>query len=150
MKKYLTCTLAALLTTVMVTAAAPDATVMAMEKAAWQAYKDKNADAFRALASKDYHSIYTDGMRTLDEEMEGMKTMKMDSFEFSDFASVNPDADTIVTMYKVKMEGARGEKKYSGMHNAGSVWRKTDGEWHVVFHTTMPQDTAGTEAQKKE
>ena len=54
MKKLISYTMIALLATVAVSIAAPDKDeIMAKEKAAWQAFKDKDADAFKKLISSD-------------------------------------------------------------------------------------------------
>ena len=63
MKKLLSYTMIALLATVAVSIAAPDKDeIMAKEKAAWQAFKDKDADAFKKLISSDLATVYPDGM----------------------------------------------------------------------------------------
>ena len=47
MKKYITCAMTAFLATIAVSIAAPDKdAMMAKEKAAWQAFKDKKSDEF--------------------------------------------------------------------------------------------------------
>ena len=57
MKKLMSYTLIALLATIAVSTAAPDKDeMMAKEKAAWQAFKDRDAEAFQKLvAEEDIH-----------------------------------------------------------------------------------------------
>jgi hypothetical protein len=59
MNKYISYTMVALVATIAVSiAATPDkATMEAKEKSAWQAFKDKNADAFKKLVDKDVRCV---------------------------------------------------------------------------------------------
>ena len=43
-----------------------------LEKSAWESYKNKQADAFRKLMSKDYYGIYAEGIKNLDREIADM------------------------------------------------------------------------------
>jgi len=42
--------------------------------------------------------------------------------------------------YKVMVQGTSEGKDASGTYNAGSVWRKHNGEWHAVFHTNTKEE----------
>jgi hypothetical protein len=141
MKKYITCAMTALFATIAVSIAAPakDA-IMAKEKAAWQTFKDKKSDEFKKLLSADFMGVYSDDIYTLQKQMDGMQKWDMKSFSFTDMNVVFPDADTATVTYKVMVEGTYGGKDASGAYNAGSVWKKNKGEWHVVFHSDMKEE----------
>ena len=59
MKRMITYTMVALFATIAVSiAATPDKAAMeAKEKSAWQAFKDKNADAFKKVVDKDIRCV---------------------------------------------------------------------------------------------
>ena len=134
----------ALFATIAVSIAAPDKdATMAREKAAWQAFKDKKADDFKKLLSPDFRGVYSDGIHTLQQEMDSMQKWDMKSFSFSDFNLVIPDADTAVVTYKVTIEGTSEGKDASGTYNAGSVWKMKKGQWHAIFHTNTKEEAAG-------
>jgi len=60
-----------LFATVAISIAGPDKdTVLAKEKAAWQAFKDKKSDDFKKLLSADFRGVYSDGIETLQKELE--------------------------------------------------------------------------------
>jgi hypothetical protein len=113
---------------------------MAKEKAAWQTFKDKKSDEFKKLLSADFMGVYSDDIYTLQKQMDGMQKWDMKSFSFTDMNVVFPDADTATVTYKVMVEGTYGGKDASGTYNAGSVWKKNKGEWHVVFHSDMKEE----------
>ncbi len=143
MKKYITYAMTALFATIAVSIAAPDKdTMMTKENAAWQAFKDKKSDEFKKLLSPDFRGVYSDGIQTLQQEIDSMQKWDMKSFALSDFNLVMTDADTAVVTYQVKVEGTAEGKDASGTYNAGSIWQMKNGEWHPIFHTNMKQEAA--------
>ncbi len=153
MKKYLTCTIVALVATVAVSiAATPDKAAMeAREKSAWQAFKDKNSDAFKKLVDKDIRCVYANRISTgLQNELADMKNWDMKSFEISDFEMFSDEKDVVVTTYKVKVEGTADGKDASGTYNSGrqfrefasrfvkrQVWRPTTSRFVDLLHVSL-------------
>ena len=141
MKKYITYAMTAFFATIAVSIAAPDKdAIMAKEKAAWQAFKDKKSDEFKKLLSAGFMGVYSDNIYTVQKQIDDMQKWDMKSFSFTDMNVVFPDADTATITYKVTVEGTYGGKDVSGNYNAGSVWRKHNGVWHAVFHTDMKEE----------
>jgi hypothetical protein len=148
MKKQITCVITALLAVTAISmAATPDKdAMMAKEKAAWQAFKDKNADEFKKLLDKDIRCVYAEGIKKLQNELDDMKTSDVKSFTISDFDMFTDEPDVVVTTYTVKVEGSLNGQDISGNYNAGSVWKAEKGKWMVIFHTNMKAETAATSA----
>jgi hypothetical protein len=151
MRKQIAYLTIALLATIAVSfGATPDkAAVEAKEKSAWQAFKDKDADAFKKLLDKDLRCVYPEGIQHLQKELDDMQKWDMKSFEFSDFDMFSDEKDVIVTTYVVKIEGTYNGQDMSGTYNAGSVWKMENGKWLAIFHTNIKQ-AAASDAQKKE
>lgn len=141
MKKYLTCTIVALVATVAVSmAATPDKAAMeAKEKSAWQAFKDKNEAEFKKLVDKDVRCVYDDGVSNMAKELAAMKKWDMKSFEISNYDIFSDEKDVIVATYTVKVEGTVDGKDVSGTYNDGSVWKKEGTNWLAIFHTNIKQ-----------
>ena len=143
MKKSLSYAVAVLLAGVAVSFAGPDkAAVEAKETAAWQAYKDKNADAFKKVVDKDIRCVYAEGVSNMAKELDDMKTWDIKSFEFSNFDMFSDEKDVIVTTYTVKLDATAGGKDMSGTYNAGSVWKEENGKWLAIFHTNVKAEAA--------
>ena len=141
MKKSLSYAVAMLLAGIAVSFAGPDkAAVEAKEKAAWQAYKDKNADAFKKVVDKDIKCVYANGISDIAKELSDMKTWDIKSFEFSNFDMFSDEKDVIVTTYTVKLDATANGKDMSGTYNAGSVWKEENGKWLAIFHTNVMQE----------
>ena len=51
---------------------AKEAEITDLEKAAWEAFKNKQADAFKKLLSKRYCGVYAEGIKTADAEAADM------------------------------------------------------------------------------
>ena len=141
MKKHLTYAIIAFFATVAVSiAATPDKAAMeGKEKAAWQAFKDKNEADFKKLVDKDVRGVYDTGVANLNKELDAMKKWDMKSFAISDYDIFSDEKDVIVSTYTVKVEGTFDGKDMSGIYNAGSVWKKEGSNWLAVFHTNIKQ-----------
>jgi hypothetical protein len=148
MKKQISYVITALLAaTAISTAATPDKdTMMAKEKAAWQAFKDKNADEFKKLLDKDIRCVYAEGIKKLQNELDDMKGSDIKSFTISDFDIFTDEPDVVVTTYKVNVEGTVNGQDMSGTYNAGSVWKSEKGKWMVIFHSNIKAEAAATPA----
>jgi hypothetical protein len=149
MKKLISYTVVAFFATIAISmAGTPDKAAMeSKEKSAWQAFKDKNADAFKKIVDKDIRCVYANRLSTsLQNELADMQKWDMKSFEFSDFDMFSDEKDVIVTTYKVKVEGTVDGKDMSGTYNAGSVWKLENGQWLAIFHTNIKQETGAAPA----
>ena len=130
----------ALFATMAVSIAAPDKDeMMAKEKGAWQAFKDKKGDAFKKLIHASMIGVYAEGISDMKKEMDDMQKWDMKSFAISDYNVVAVGADTTISHYKVTIEGTYEGKDASGIYNAGSVWKKQNGEWQAIFHTNVKE-----------
>jgi len=133
----------ALLATIAISMAAPtDDALMEKEKAAWQAFKDKKPDDFKKVVSAKFMGVYTEGMSDMQKELADMQKWDMKSFAISDYKVTSDGADTIVSTYKVAVEGTYDGKDQSGTYNAASVWKKQNGQWQAIFHTNVKEQTA--------
>jgi len=130
----------ALFATMAVSIAAPDKDeMMAKEKAAWQAFKEKKGDAFKKVVHASMIGVYAEGISDMKKEMDDMQKWDMKSFAISDYNVVAVGADTTISHYKVTIEGTYEGKDASGIYNAGSVWKKQNGEWQAIFHTNVKE-----------
>ena len=144
MKKYFSLAVTVWFATIALSlAATPDKdAIMAKEKEAWQAFKDKNADAFKKVVDTGLKAVYAEGIVDLKQELEEMQKWDMKSFTISDFTSYSDEPDVIVTTYKCTVQGTIGGKDASGTFNCGSVWKTEKGVWLAIFHTNVKAEAA--------
>jgi hypothetical protein len=115
--------------------ATKDTAIIDSEKAAWEAYKNKQADAFKKYLATDYCGVYADGIKNLDKEVADMEKSELRDYSLADMKVVFPSADVAVTTYKATLQGSSGGQDTSGTYNVASVWIKKGGKWLVIFHT---------------
>jgi len=115
--------------------AANGTTITDLEKSAWEAYKNKQADAFKALMSKDYVGVYADGVKSLDAELADMAKTDLRDYSLADVKVVFPHPKVAVMTYKATIQATSDGKDMSGTYNSGSVWMREGGKWLGVFHT---------------
>jgi hypothetical protein len=143
MKKYITYAIAAFFATVAISTAATNEDMMLeKEKAAWQAFKDKKPDDFKKVVSANVVAVYAEGMSDMQGELAAMQKWDMKSFAISDYKVAPEGSDTMITTYKVAVEGTYDGKDQSGTYNAASVWKKQKGEWMGIFHTNIKEAEA--------
>src|SRR5947208_17191094 len=90
MKKYLAYAVTVLIASIAVSFAAPDKeAIMTKEKAAWQAFKDKNADDFKKLATADMRAVYPESITNMQDELDSMQKWDMKSLKINDYEAIS-------------------------------------------------------------
>jgi hypothetical protein len=107
------------------------------EKSAWEAYKNKQADAFKKYLASDYCGVYADGIKSVSEEVADMEKNELRDYSFADMKVAFPTPNVAVTTYKATLQISSGGKDRSGTYNVGNVWITTGGKWLVIFHTDV-------------
>src|SRR4030095_12957307 len=72
--------------------AAKQTEITDLEKSAWEAYKNKQADAFKKLFAPDYCGVYAEGIKTVDREVADMEKADLRDYSFADTKVVFPSA----------------------------------------------------------
>ena len=122
-------------------AAGDDDTVMNLEKKAWDTYKNRQADAFKALCAPTYTGVYDVGIKDTQKELADMNDIEIRSVSFSDMHVTHPTKDIVVVIYKADAQGAYKGKDFSGMYNCSAVWMDRGGKWLCVLHTEAKTET---------
>jgi uncharacterized protein DUF4440 len=112
-----------------------ESTITDLEKSAWEAYKNKQADAFKALLSKDFYGVYAEGVKNLDSELADLAKTDLRDYSLTDIKVVFPHPKMAVITYKAKLQASLGGTDMSGTYNCGSVWIHQGGKWISAFHT---------------
>src|SRR6478736_7639061 len=99
--------------------AANESAIKDLEKSAWEAYKNKQSDAFKALMSKDYYGVYSEGVKNLDGELADMAKTDLRDYSFADVKVVFPHPKVAVITYKATVQASHGGTDTSGTYNSG-------------------------------
>jgi hypothetical protein len=114
-----------------------EAKIQDLEKSGWEAFKNKQTEAFKALLSTGYFGVYADGIKTADQEVAGMSKTELRDYSFADVKVMFPHGGVAVITYKATQQATSGGQDVSGTYNCGSVWVKEGGKWLVAFHTDI-------------
>ena len=112
-----------------------ESTITDLEKSAWDAYKNKQAEAFKALMSKDYCGVYAEGVKNLDAEVTDMAKSDLREYSFADVKLAFPHPKVAVMTYKATVQASADGKDISGTYNCGSVWVQRGKKWVGVLHS---------------
>ena len=146
MKKLISYAVVCTFSAIAVSIAGDKDTVAANEKAAWQAYKDKNAADFQKVVDKDIRVVGADGVSNMQKELADMKVWDIKSFTISNWDSFTDEPDVIVATYDVALQATANGKDISGNYHCGSVWKKEGANWLGIFHSSVKAEAAASPA----
>ena len=118
--------------------------IIAQEKAIWDAIKAKKPDDFGGMLADDFVYISNDGMYDKAGTINGIKQLDLTDVTFSDWKVLTLDKDAAIVVYTVNMKGTSGGQALPpAALRASSAWLNRGGKWVGIFH----QDTPVKEAQ---
>ncbi len=113
----------------------PDKALIDREKALWEIVKNKQVDAFRKYYADNYRGVSSDGIKDINQEVEGVRIVELKAYSLADTKVVFPNKGTAVLTYKVTVEGSYQGQDISGVYYASSVWVNQGGKWLAILHT---------------
>jgi hypothetical protein len=109
-------------------------TIINLEKALTEAYKNKQGDAFKKYLAKNYVGINADGIAKVDTEITGMENTDLRNYSFADMKVVFPKAGVAIVTYKTTVDSNAAGQDTSGAYNVASVWTERWGHWVLISH----------------
>jgi uncharacterized protein DUF4440 len=113
----------------------PDKFLIDREKALWEIVKNKQVDAFRKYYADHYSGVSSDGVKDINQEVEGVRIVDLKDYSLADTKVVFPNKATAVLTYKVTVQGSFQGQDISGVYYASSVWVNQGGKWLAILHT---------------
>ena len=110
------------------------AQIIAHEKAAWEATKNKDKSRLAALLADDYKEVSNGGVRGKAETLGMLDEGFIAGYWLDDVRVAEHDKQVAVITYKVRIEGI-----YKGQHVPAkpfyttSIWMNRDGRWQAVL-----------------
>ena len=118
-----------------------DNAVIELEKKTWDVYKNRQADAFKALCAPNYIGVYDVGTKDAEKEVADMKDIEIRSVNFNDTHVAHPSKKVAILTYKADVQGAAKGKDFSGNYNCSAVWMNDGGKWLCALHTEAKAGT---------
>lgn len=115
-------------------------TLLAQEKALWEAWASKNTKAFDEWLAPNVVGI--DAMGVSDKaavlKMVGSANCKVNSFKFMDEKLTWIDKDAVVVTFKAWQDGTCDGQKLPENSYVMSTWKKAGGKWWGIAHAEVP------------
>jgi hypothetical protein len=117
-------------------AAPSEADIIAKEKAAWDAFKKKDADAFGKLMTADYLEVVDAGVMDKATSIAGIKDFDVTDVSFSDWKMTSIDKDAVLLTYKATgVKGKyKGEDIPPGPYYEASAYVNRKGDWQAIYY----------------
>ena len=117
------------------------------ENALWGTLRNKHPERFDEFAEQfgkffadDYRGVYTYGINARNDEIEGTRFCRLETFTLTEAEVTFLTEETAVVVYKIVTKNFSQGKDISGVFNASSVWVKREGEWKLILHTEARTD----------
>ncbi len=113
--------------------------LIAQEKAVWEAYKSKDAKALSNLLAEDSYEVDEEGeILNKQEQLQNVKDLTISEYQMKDVQVVVVSPAVVVVRYKVMVKGSyKGEELTPKWGVASSMWVKRDARWvNVVYQQT--------------
>jgi len=115
------------------------AQVIALEKAGWEAWKNKNADWFRNNTTEECIWINSEGITDKAQMIKSTSTAcNVKSISLDDFKFVLLNENTILLTYIAIQNGYCGDKKLTEKIRASVNYVKRGGKWLEAFYMETP------------
>lgn len=120
-----------------------EADMIAKEKAAWDAFKRKDADAFKKTVAPEYVGISGSGVTDLAATVTAMTDVMLSDVTFADWKMTQIDKDLVLLTYTTTQKGTyKGQAFPEGPYRHAAAWVNRNGEWlNIYFQETLTSTT---------
>ncbi len=115
--------------------ATKEATITKLEKSVNDAFKNKQAKAFRDYLAPEFSAVDAEGIKDADAEIADMEKTDLSNYSFADMKVALLSPKMAVATYKVTTQSTSSRRDTSGTYYAATVWNKRGGKWLAVLHT---------------
>jgi ketosteroid isomerase-like protein len=115
--------------------ATKEATIVKLEKAVTDAFKNKQTEVFRRYLAPDFSMVDAEGVKDAGAEIEEMQKTELSNYTFADMKVTLLSAKMAVVTYKATTQSTSSGRDTSGTYYAATVWNKRGGKWLAVLHT---------------
>ena len=131
-----------------------EADIIAKEKSAWDAFRNKNADAFKKTMAPEYIGVGWDGTHDVASSLAAMKDAELTDVTFADWKMTTIDKDAVLITYTATVKGSvKGKPIPDGPYREASAYVNRNGEWTNIYYQetlakTMPPPPPPKEGTK--
>jgi Domain of unknown function (DUF4440) len=116
-----------------------EAQVIALEKAGWEAWKNKDLAWYKANTAEDFMMVLGEGTRNKAEVLKATPTeCDVKSFSLSDFKFVMLNENAVLMSYTAVQDAVCGGKPSAPKVRASVNYVKRGGKWLEAFYMETP------------
>lgn len=115
-----------------------EADMIAKEKAAWDAFMRKDADAFKKALAPEYVEITPNGPGDTAATLTAMKDVEISDLTFADWKMTQIDKDLVLLTYTTTQKGTYKGQAFDGTNRHGAAWINRNGEWLAIYFQETP------------
>jgi hypothetical protein len=112
--------------------------IVALEKKAWEAWKDKNRDFVQNYLSDDAFFVYGDGVTDKSQIIKGFGACEIKSYSLDEFKFLMLDKNSALLSYTAVQDAACAGKIQPPKVRSSAVYVKRGGKWLCAFYTETP------------
>ena len=128
-----------------------EADIIAKEKASWDAFRKKDADAFGKLIAADYIEVTDMGVMDKATAIAGMKDFDITEATFADWKMLTVDKDAVIITYTANLKGTyKGKDVPAGPYREASAYVNRNGEWVAIYYQETKTETGPPPPAPKE
>lgn len=119
-----------------------EAQLIALEKQAWEAWKNRNGSFYQSFLSEDSIQISANGVENKAQIIESMSdsSCEVKSYSLDNFKLVMLEKNTAILTYKAMPDAICNGKALPVTLWASSVYVKRSGKWLAAFYQDTPAD----------
>ncbi|MEP6718818.1 MAG: nuclear transport factor 2 family protein [bacterium] len=115
----------------------PDKMIVEKSRATWEAYKNRNIAAMKALTGEDYASNSLTGASNLKEDIATIDKLTIEHYSIDDPKVSWVTKDVAILRYKCDLKGSYNGKPFAPVY-ATEVWVNRAGKWQIVSYQETP------------
>jgi hypothetical protein len=112
--------------------------IVALEKQAWEAWKNKNRDFVQNYLSDEAFFVYGDGIVDKAQIVKAVGTCEFKSYTLDNFKFLSLDKNAALLTYTAAQDIVCGGKTQPAMVRSTSLYVKRGGKWLSAFYTETP------------
>lgn len=116
-----------------------EAQIIALEKAGWEAWKNKDSSWTRDNVTEEFLLVNSDGVSNKTQVVKSTATdCEVKSYSLDNFKFVTLDKDSVLMTYTAMQDGVCGGKTIPANVRASVVYVKRGGKWLEALYMETP------------
>jgi|SRR5215813_13568210 len=111
--------------------------IVAKSKEVWEAYKNRNTAAIKALTAEDYVSYTLAGPSNLQQDIATIDKLTIESYTLDEPKLTNVTKEVAILRYKCDLKGSYEGKPFKPVY-ATEVWVNRGGKWLITSYSETP------------